>query len=106
MDKSFHAIRNSDQLALMLRDLRLSRRMTQQDLAERLGLSQPRIAEIERKPGRISVDQLLKLMQVLGATPYVARGRMVESGGDANVRVTPEATATAEKGDTAPEGEW
>lgn len=106
MDKSFHAIRNSDQLALLLRELRLSRGLTQQALAERLGVSQPRIAEIERQPGRISVDQLLQLMQVLGATPYVARGRIVELGGDANVRVTATASTTARKGSKAPEGEW
>jgi HTH-type transcriptional regulator / antitoxin HipB len=80
--------------------------MTQQDLAERLGLSQPRIAEIERQPGRISVDQLLTLMHVLGATPCVARGRIVETGGDTNVRGTPGATVTARTRNKAPEGEW
>jgi HTH-type transcriptional regulator/antitoxin HipB len=61
-----YTVGSSDQLSVFLRNLRTSRRMTQRDLAERLGLSQPRIAEIERSPGRISVDQLLAVLHALG----------------------------------------
>lgn len=106
MDASPYPVRNSDQLALFLRNLRLARRMTQRDLADRLGLSQPRIAEIEKRPGRITVDQLFAVMHVLGATTLVAPGRGVDFADEAGVRDVAEADATKAKEDQAPEGEW
>jgi HTH-type transcriptional regulator / antitoxin HipB len=100
-------VRNSDQLALLLRNLRLSRRMTQRDLADRLGLSQPRVAEIEKRPGRITVDQLFAVMQVLGATALVAPGRGVDLAGAASAQATAEkANLTIGKQSQTPEGEW
>lgn len=99
-------VQNSDQLALFLRNLRLSRRMTQRDLAHRLGLSQPRVAEIEKRPGRIMVDQLFAVMRVLGATALVAPGRVVDFTGEAQVRATTDADMTIRNGSQTPEGEW
>lgn len=102
-----YPFRNSDQLAVLLRNLRMSRRMTQRDLAERLGLSQPRIAEIERRPGRITVDQLLAVMHALGATVLITSGRVVDLSGQATVRVTGEvASPSTRKDGSTPKGEW
>lgn len=102
-----HPVRNSDQLATFLRNLRLSRRMTQRDLAARLGLSQPRIAEIERSPGRISVDQLFAVMHVLGASVLLTPGRTVDTARNASDHVTGElSVATTRKVGEPPEGEW
>jgi len=39
--------------------------MTQQQLAQSLGLTQSRIAEIEADPGRVSVENLLKILSAL-----------------------------------------
>jgi HTH-type transcriptional regulator/antitoxin HipB len=81
--------------------------MTQRDLADRLGLSQPRIAEIERRPGRITVDQLLAVMHALGATALVTSGREVDLSGQATVSVTGEVAApSTKKDDRSPKGEW
>jgi len=40
--------------------------MTQQELATRAGISQNRLSELEAGPGRITVERLLVLFNVLG----------------------------------------
>lgn len=68
-----------DQLAPQLRSLRKARRLSQADLALKLGLSQSRIAAIERNPAAVSAGQLLDILKVLGVelvlrdTPAIAR---------------------------------
>ena len=54
-----------EQLGSYLKAIRLSQGLTQVQLAQRLGLSQSRIVEIEKKPGRIRVEQLLQVLHVL-----------------------------------------
>ena len=56
----------SDQLAPQLRSLRKVRRLSQADLALQLGVSQSRIAAIERNPAAVSAGQLLEILKVLG----------------------------------------
>lgn len=56
----------ADQLAPQLRSLRKARRLGQADLALKLGLSQSRIAAIERNPAAVSAGQLLEILKVLG----------------------------------------
>jgi HTH-type transcriptional regulator/antitoxin HipB len=51
--------------------LRKKRGLTQAQLGAKLGVAQARIAEIERTPGAISVDQLVRVLSVLGATLVV-----------------------------------
>lgn len=63
-----YLLQTPDQLAVHLRALRLAKGCSQKQLAEKLGLSQSRIARIERDPLSISVDQLLKVLGVLGAS--------------------------------------
>jgi HTH-type transcriptional regulator/antitoxin HipB len=50
----------ADQLAPQLRSMRKARGLNQSDLAIRLGVSQSRIAAIERNPAAVSVGQLLR----------------------------------------------
>jgi HTH-type transcriptional regulator/antitoxin HipB len=64
----YYPIRLADQLRAHLRALRKQRGLTQTQLGQRLGLGQVRIAEIEARPGSISVDQLVQILSVLGAT--------------------------------------
>ena len=106
MDAPPCPVRNGDQLALFLRNLRLSRRMTQRELADRLGLSQPRVAEIEKRPGRITVDQLFAVMSVLGATALVAPGCVFDFAGEAQVHANAKTDMTVSKENHTPEGEW
>lgn len=60
-------IRTSQQLSDHLRSLRKRLKLTQAELGLRLGVEQARIGKIERNPGSISVDQLLKLLAALNA---------------------------------------
>ena len=62
-----YPIRLADQLKAHLRSLRKQRGLTQAELGKRLGIGQVRIAEIEARPGLVSVDQLVKLLSALGA---------------------------------------
>ena len=59
------------QLQQLLKSLRKSRQMTQVELARRLGVVQSRIADIERDPGAVSVEQLLQVLAMLGAQVVV-----------------------------------
>ena len=61
----------SGQLQQLLKSLRKSRKMTQAELARRLGVVQSRIADIERDPGAVSVEQLLQVLAILGAQMVV-----------------------------------
>ena len=69
------------QLQQLLKSLRKSRQMTQAELAGRLGVVQSRIADIERDPGAVSVEQLLQVLAMLGAQVVV---RQTAPGPSAN----------------------
>jgi len=57
----------TSQLQQLLKSLRKSRQMTQAQLARHLGVVQSRIADIEREPGSVSVEQLMDVLAMLGA---------------------------------------
>lgn len=59
-------IATAAQLGTLLQSVRKSRKLTQAQLAARLGLSQRRISELELAPGTLSVDQLLAICAQLG----------------------------------------
>ena len=85
----------SDQLAPQLRSLRKVRQLSQADLARQLGVTQSRIAAIERNPAAVSAGQLLEMLKVLGV--------------DLVLRDTRAPTAPAPqptRSDTSPQGEW
>ena len=54
------------QLGPILRSARKSARLTQAQLASRLGLSQARVSELELAPGSLTVAQLLSVCAQLG----------------------------------------
>ena len=62
-----YPIRFADQVKQHLRALRKARGLTQAQLGEKLGVGQARIAEIERDPGVVSLEQLLKVLTALDA---------------------------------------
>jgi len=55
------------QLRAVLKNLRKSRGLTQAQLGAKLGLSQKRIAGIENNPQVTSIDQISRLVGLLGA---------------------------------------
>ncbi|MFT5680959.1 MAG: transcriptional regulator with XRE-family HTH domain [Myxococcota bacterium] len=52
------------QIGLKVRELRKSRRWTQAELSERLGLSQNRLSELERGQGSFSAEQFLEILRL------------------------------------------
>ena len=74
-------LRIPDQLKQHLRAMRKSRGLTQAQLGALVGVGQARIAEIEANPGAVSLDQLTKLLAVLGSTLHLhgAEGADTES---------------------------
>lgn len=60
-----YPIRFAEQLSQHLRSFRKNRNLTQTQLAQLLGLTQSRIAELEAAPERTSVDNLLRLLAAL-----------------------------------------
>jgi len=55
------------QLAAYLRSLRRAKSLTQSALGSKLGLSQRRIATIERNPDAVSIGQLRRILALLDA---------------------------------------
>ena len=60
------------QLSVHIRSLRKARGLTQAALGQRVGVKQVRIADIERNPGAVSLDQLLQVLHALDARLLVA----------------------------------
>jgi DNA-binding XRE family transcriptional regulator len=61
-----YPIASGEQLRAYLRALRKTRGMTQQDLANRLGVTRPRVWKIEQAPGDVTLTNLLSVLTALG----------------------------------------
>ncbi|WP_353268233.1 helix-turn-helix domain-containing protein [Gemmatimonas sp.] len=61
-----YPIGSGDQLRAYLKALRKTRGMTQQDLADRLGVTRPRVWKIEQSPGDVTLANLLAVLTALG----------------------------------------
>lgn len=61
-----HSLRTPVQIGSLLQGARKAKKMTQTDLAARVGLSQSRLSYLESHPGELSVNQLLLLAAALG----------------------------------------
>lgn len=93
-----HLLQLPDQLALHLKSLRKAAGVSQAQLAQRLGVSQSRVAAIERDPAAISVRQLMEILQLLDADLLMRpRADAVASPASASVPVPgPAASKVAE----------
>jgi transcriptional regulator with XRE-family HTH domain len=65
-----------------LRSARMRREMSQGDLAHALGVAQPNISDIERGARLLTVQQLVKVCRVLGATPDEILGESKRAADD------------------------
>src|SRR3569832_2298291 len=73
MQGTRHApIQTSSQLSAHLNSLRKRRGLTQAQLGERIGVKQVRVADIERAPGSVSLEQLLQMLHALDAKLFLA----------------------------------
>lgn len=66
-------IQTAEQLCAHLKSLRKAQGLTQAELGKRIGVKQVRIADIERDPGVISVEQLIALLHAMGARLLIGR---------------------------------
>jgi len=53
-----------------IRELRKRVGLTQTDMADRLGISQPQFARLENGKNEITMSQLRKVASILGVKPY------------------------------------
>jgi HTH-type transcriptional regulator/antitoxin HipB len=61
-----HPINTPLQIGAHLSGRRKQLKLSQTDVAARLGLSQNRLSELEARPETLTVEQMLALMNVLG----------------------------------------
>ena len=61
-----YPVRTPTQLGQLLKALRTERKLTQADVAARMGLLQSKISALETNPGRTSVERMFRLLSVLG----------------------------------------
>ena len=72
-------------LATKLRRMREGRKMTQADLARRIGTSQPRVSKMESGDPAVTVDLLIRSLLALGASRRViGRAIAANQGGSRN----------------------
>lgn len=90
-----YALELPDQLAQHLRALRKARGLSQAALASKLGLTQSRIAAIERNPAALGAGQLLRVLRALDAQLVLRDTRPANT-------VYPEAAQST----AFPAGEW
>jgi len=89
--KTAFRLHSANQFALCLRALRRSQGLTQRELGQRIGVTGARISEIEKDPGGVGLNQILKLLHVLGARAVIELH---------------EGSSTSETGSSATRGEW
>lgn len=99
-----HLLQLPDQLALHLKSLRKAAGVSQAQLAQRLGVSQSRVAAIERDPAAISVRQLMEILQLLDADLLMRpRADAVASPASAPVPVPVPGPAASKVAEPAPQ---
>jgi HTH-type transcriptional regulator/antitoxin HipB len=59
-------VRTSYQLPILLRAFRKTAKLTQADVAMRMGVTQQTVSAMERNTKAVSAERLMKLMSVLG----------------------------------------
>ena len=64
-----HDVEIKVSLARLLRSTRMRRRLTQFELAERIGSSQSRVAKLEAGDPSVSVDLLVRSLLAVGTKP-------------------------------------
>ncbi|HUQ09208.1 MAG TPA: helix-turn-helix transcriptional regulator [Steroidobacteraceae bacterium] len=64
-------IKHANQVGATLQARRKALELSQTEVAERLGLSQNRLSELERAPQTLTVDQLLALINLLGLELHI-----------------------------------
>ena len=81
-----YPLKTAEQLRQQLRSLRQKRRLTQARLGVLIGVTQARVVEIEANPGSVSLQQIMQVLNALGAG-FVIRDARADSTSDEGSRV-------------------
>jgi HTH-type transcriptional regulator/antitoxin HipB len=104
-----------DQLPQQLQALRKSRRWSQTELAKRLGVTQARVATIERNPSVVSLGQFFEILQLmdvqlvlrdLQTSDASAEGELKQSGAVSTQAPPNRPKPPGVDTDYTPKGEW
>ena len=87
-----YPLKMADQLRPQLQALRKQRGMTQAQLGAAIGVTQARVVEIEANPGAVSLQQVMQVLGVLGAT------LVIHDAGPTAAEPTPRTGPKAAKG--------
>jgi HTH-type transcriptional regulator/antitoxin HipB len=93
-----------DQLSQHLRSLRKTRCLSQAQIAKMMGVTQARVATIERDPSVVSVGQLFEMLRLLEAQ-FVLRD-LKESMAKAGTASTGDGSTQFGTPGSKPRGEW
>lgn len=83
-----YLIQAPQQISIHLRALRKAKGLSQAQLGKLLGISQTRVARIEKDPTSVSVDQLLKVLGALGV--QMALVRNAHTTGSNQIKLVPQ----------------
>jgi HTH-type transcriptional regulator/antitoxin HipB len=97
-----YPLKLAEQLRPHIRSLRKKRGMTQTQLGEAIGVTQARVVEIEANPGVVSVQQILQVLQALGAGLVIREG---QAGASQYIAQEGPATAASDAPKTS-KGTW
>jgi HTH-type transcriptional regulator / antitoxin HipB len=93
-----YPLKTAEQLRQQLRSLRKKRRLTQAGLGALIGVTQARVVEIEANPGSVSLQQIVQVLNALGAG-LVIRDAQADAASDEGTRTVAAApTAKIKKG--------
>lgn len=103
-----YTLLSADQLSHHLRALRRARGLSQAQLGDLIGVGQARVADIEKRPGRVSVEQLFAILTTLGARLVLRTDAAPEEtpGGRASRSRPSGASAPATTKARTPKGSW
>ena len=109
-----YPLRTTEQLRQQLRSLRKKRGLTQARLGALIGVTQARVVEIEANPGAVSLQQIVQVLQALGAgfvireTPAAAEpsAEYSANGTPAAAKKPPAATPAATLPVRPKKGSW
>ena len=81
-----YPLKTTEQLRQQLRSLRKKRSLTQARLGALIGVTQARVVEIEANPGSVSLQQVMQVLNALGAG-LVIRNTQADADSDVGSRV-------------------
>jgi len=93
-----YPLKMAEQLRPQLQALRKLRGLTQAKLGEAIGVTQARIVEIEANPGTVNMQQVMQVLNALGATLVIRETDKGTSKDHQGATVLP----TADKGSNKP----